>query len=87
MKIEFDEDGGIIYALSHNVMYQGALHEELMWAEIVQFDEGFEIRFESDYLTPIVKPTLDEAKDHIRKNYKSYRAQSNGIKFEIDEDD
>lgn len=87
MKIEFEKDStsSIYFAVSKMEVWKGKVHDELMWAEITPDanNNTFTVVWEDDYYNPLTANTLDEAKDHIRKNFSKHKPHINGASYNI----
>lgn len=95
MKIEFEEDrsnGYLMYfAISKMEIWKGKVHDELIWAELTpgmyekddkQFD-GIEVVWEDDYYNPTIVNTMEQAKEHIMKNFYKHTPHINGASYNI----
>lgn len=87
MKIEFEEDrnnGYLIYfAISKREIWKGKVHDELMWAEILPIITTFKLTWEDDYYNPIIVDTMEQAKEHIMKNFSKHTPHINGASYNI----
>lgn len=81
MRIRFEPDTeGIYFAVSYNSVWKGYFHEELIWAELTETKDGVVTRFESDYYSPVTFPTMNLAKDYVKKFHEEHEPLSQGTK-------
>jgi hypothetical protein len=88
------------FAISQLEKYKGKVYDELMWAEITPGiiamkrraigitpsmpEEAFIVIWEDDWQNKLVFTTLEEAKQHIIKNFHKHVPHNNGKIFEED---
>jgi hypothetical protein len=86
MQINFIQEHGTIFCVALNEIYQGRIHEELLYGEISPMHGKHWIRFESDWRHPVVKDTLEEAKQYVCDNHYKFNPHSNKSNYEIHEE-
>lgn len=78
MKIEFESEGGTTYAVAKDQRYQNRIHEELLYAEIAVFGNGYVVRWNDNFFSPEPFSNLEEAKQTVVQDHSHHEPQSNG---------
>lgn len=86
MKIEFITEHNITYAVAFKEVWQGRVHEELLFAEIESRHGKVFLRWESQWGDVIEFRDLESAKLYTLNNYYKFNPISNGLSYEIEED-
>lgn len=85
-KIDFIEDGNIVYAVSQKTLYKGKMYDELMWAEIEQGKDTVFVRWEDDFMKRHPFLNIDLAKAFITNNTVFHSPHINGASYNLDTD-
>ncbi len=87
MKITFEEEAGYTYAVAKDQEYElhGELFlcEELLYAEIDEWDKRFRIRWEDNWSGPETFYSLEDAKAHVQVNYELHKPHINGKRYKL----
>lgn len=82
----FINDLNITYAIEQIVIYQGKIHDELMYAEISEENGLYVVRWEDAWNNPATGfPDLDAAKEYITLYYNNHTPFINGRSYDIEE--
>ena len=84
MRIKYVEDGSIIHAISQDVIYDDHVCEELMWAEIHTSQEMVEVKWQDNFLQPILFDSVTQAKYSIEDEYEIHTPYYNGARHKVD---
>jgi hypothetical protein len=86
MKIEFEKERGEFFAVAKNAIWNGKVHEELLFAEIVPIGvHTFKLLWEDSYSNPEFFNDLESAKKSVINNYSKHIPFNNGSVYEIEE--
>jgi hypothetical protein len=90
----FETSENITYAIQKDAKYKGKIHQELLFAEIIeearsingQYARVFVTRWEDDWFNGVgTSETLDGAKQFVRENFQSHTPISNGKSYDVKE--
>jgi hypothetical protein len=84
MNIEFITEHATTFALSFNEVYQGKVHEELLWCEATPKHGRIEVRWESVWGDPFWFDNMEQAQKFILDNYHCFNPFSNGTSYDIE---
>jgi hypothetical protein len=78
MNIAFLDENGTVFAVAQNQKYKQNVYEELMYAEVTPFGNGFTVRWNDNFFSPEPFSSLEEAKQYIKDNHSHHEPESNG---------
>lgn len=94
MKITFEQEDSVLFAIAQNVHYKGKMCDEILYAEIEEVSVNiplghlsvFSLRWEDCWDKDQSFTTQEEAKQYVIANYTSHKPHINGKSYDIDEE-
>ncbi len=85
MNIEFVKETNEWFGLCRNTVWNGLMYDELLYCEIIPIGYNtYQVRWEDNWNNPVIKNTLEEAEEYVRKEFIKHIPFLNSVGYEIE---